>query len=148
MREQQNHDMDDYLKSFSCYLFDYRKNLNKQGIWLFLATLGCWSVPDGWLRLTAMSVTFLIFSTAIFIEWKEEGKNFNFKEATKLVEKKISLLSEDDDKAYWTIILNNIKKKQLNTLKAIKEAYIYICSFTFYVICFWEMFIKVKEIST
>lgn len=35
--------------------------LNKEGIWLFLGTLGSWSVEHGWLRTVAFITTLLLF---------------------------------------------------------------------------------------
>ena len=40
----------------------YNSNVNESGIWLFLSTLGCWSVKGTWLPLFAVAATFLIFT--------------------------------------------------------------------------------------
>lgn len=140
-RERQNREMDDYVKSFKRYLSDYRSNLNTQGIWLFLATLGCWSVPDSTLQNVAMFVTFVIFANEVLIEWEQEGKHLTFKAATKLVEDKICLLSEKEDREFWMLVLSNVKTQQISILKAITGTYVYILSFLFYIVCYWYMFL-------
>lgn len=35
--------------------------MNTHAVWLFLAVLGCWSVPEGWLRVTAMLLSIALF---------------------------------------------------------------------------------------
>ncbi|PSU86713.1 hypothetical protein C0W42_19700 [Photobacterium kishitanii] len=40
-----------------------KPNLNEQGIWLFLATLGCWSVSGVGYQFVAIVITFYIFTS-------------------------------------------------------------------------------------
>jgi len=44
----------------------YNVNVNQSGVWLFLATLGCWSINDHGMRGAAILCTFMIFSHQLF----------------------------------------------------------------------------------
>lgn len=46
--------------------------LNKEGIWLFLGTLGSWSVTHGWLRNTAFLITIALFLWRAFGQRKDK----------------------------------------------------------------------------
>jgi len=41
---------------------NYRRSLNLEAIWLFVATLGCWSVNSDIIRVFSLSITFFLFS--------------------------------------------------------------------------------------
>ena len=133
-----NEDINNYYDSFSKYLTEYDENLNIQGIWLFLATLGCWSVPEGLFRITAFSITILIFINRLFIAWKEEKEHVTFKVAFQKVEGKISELESEVDRNFWSDVLDRKKKHHLSFLRSLKTNYLYIISFTFCMICFAE----------
>jgi len=52
---------------------DHFASLNKHGVWLFLATLGCWSVEVGWYRNVAFGIAFILFFWLFFNEKKIKG---------------------------------------------------------------------------
>ena len=139
-----NKDINDYLDSFSKYLIEYDENLNIQGIWLFLATLGCWSVPEGWLRVTAFSITFLIFFNNLFMVWKEEKEHVTFKTGFAKVERKVDELESASDREFWTGVLNLKKAHHLSFIGSLKRNYIYIVSFVFHVVCLTEVLVLSK----
>jgi len=43
------------------HITNYRKGLNDEGIWLFLTTLGCWSVTNQVLQFFAFVLTAMLF---------------------------------------------------------------------------------------
>jgi hypothetical protein len=133
--------VDQYIESFCSYIDDYRQNLNKQGIWLFLATLGIWSVQPSYLQQVAMFITFTIFASKLFKEWKEEGRHFTFKAAAKLVENKINDLEHESEKEFFHQVFVLKKERKLNVMLALKETYVYVLTFLFFVMCYFEMFI-------
>jgi hypothetical protein len=49
------------LEALSLAVTEYRRALNNEGVWLFLAVLGCWSVTPPWLRLVALFAVFVLF---------------------------------------------------------------------------------------
>ncbi|EGQ7944433.1 hypothetical protein EEJ34_18770 [Vibrio cholerae] len=136
-----NKEISDYVDSFSMFLIEYDKNLNIQGIWLFLATLGCWSVPEGGLRITAFLITLLIFFNNLFLVWETEKKHVTFKAGFSNVERKISELENSTDRESWTEVLNHKKVQHLRFIGRLKRSPIYIVSFVFHVVCLSEVLI-------
>ncbi|WP_416191528.1 hypothetical protein [Neisseria sp. CCUG12390] len=41
---------------------NYHHNLNMEAVFLFLASLGCYSVPNDWLKIIALCITFFLFT--------------------------------------------------------------------------------------
>lgn len=56
-----NRTIDEELDAISASIDAHQRALSEEGVWLFLATLGCWSVPSGWMRLTALLIALIIF---------------------------------------------------------------------------------------
>ncbi|MRD72780.1 hypothetical protein GH865_05880 [Rhodocyclus tenuis] len=53
--------IEDEIQSLRDHVREYRKALNDEGVWLFLATLGCWGVSGKALQIFAIVVTILLF---------------------------------------------------------------------------------------
>jgi hypothetical protein len=53
--------MKDEIKKIEIDIMAWRNTLDHEGIWLFLTTLGCWSVPEGWLRYVAFTIAMVLF---------------------------------------------------------------------------------------
>ncbi|ELL9332458.1 hypothetical protein RX455_004262 [Vibrio fluvialis] len=136
-----NKEVSDYVDSFSMFLIEYDKNLNTQGIWLFLATLGCWSVPEGGLRIVAFLITFLIFLNNLFVVWEIEKQHVTFKAGFSNIERKIGALENSIDREFWTEVLNLKKGQHIRFLGRLKRSPIYTVSFVFHVVCLSEMLI-------
>jgi hypothetical protein len=49
------------LEALKDYIEQHPRWLNEDGIWLFLSTLGCWSVPPGFSQVFALVLTGLLF---------------------------------------------------------------------------------------
>jgi hypothetical protein len=49
------------LLALATEIADYRIALNTEGVWLFLAALGCWSVAQPHLRLVAITIAVALF---------------------------------------------------------------------------------------
>lgn len=54
----------------------WRTTLNDKGVWLFISTLGCWSVPSGGLRLLALTITLGLFFWQAYSHQKKPFKPF------------------------------------------------------------------------
>ncbi len=53
--------MKDEINKIEADIIAWRNTLDLAGVWLFLATLGCWSVPTGWLRFVALVTAIFLF---------------------------------------------------------------------------------------
>lgn len=110
----------------------YNQNLNTSGIWLFLATLGCWSVSDSVLQILAVVSTFIIFSHKL-ISGINNFKLFSFE--VKDIEKSInSETMKDESKKALLYDLNKIQKKYMSWLRILKYVPAYYISMIFLVL--------------
>ncbi|ACH64273.1 conserved hypothetical protein [Aliivibrio fischeri MJ11] len=133
--EMENSRIDESVSKFIIYVENYRKNLNKQGVWLFLATIGCMGLEPTWLKIMALFVTLIIFFSNLLIEFEGEGRHLTYDEAMNQIKQKIELMSCENDKSYWFTCLDNIKKHRLGFFITFYKSYIYLISFVFYLIC-------------
>ena len=53
--------LEEEIERFSGNIKLYHKALNDEGVWLFLASLGCWSVVGGGYQALSLATTFLLF---------------------------------------------------------------------------------------
>lgn len=107
----------------------YNKNMNDSGIWLFLATLGCWGVTQEYLQVIAVIFTFIIFSHKLI-------KGFNeFKFFSTILKEQISKIenSELDEKSKKALNFDivNFKKKNLCKSRVIMHVPAYYLSMVF-----------------
>jgi hypothetical protein len=119
------------LNSFESHVVAYRETLNQEGIWLFLATLGCWGVDDPLLRFAAYGLTVWLFGVRVSQSAKQKG---TFKSLMVDIERKIQaapITSDDQRKAkLWD--LAQIQKKQLATLPSILKSKIFLACWLFF----------------
>jgi hypothetical protein len=114
LETQQKNDKDQpYIEwsidKFQSDLHQYRSILNDEGIWLFLATLGCWGVEKGWFQLAACIATLIIFSKRIK----------RFPVAQNSFAKTIELL---DNRIELEVELPSNKQRLQAKLRVVKEA--------------------------
>lgn len=57
--------IDEELQALADHISGYRRTLNSEGVWLFLATLGCWSVTLPPAQLVAYVIAVLTFGRRI-----------------------------------------------------------------------------------
>lgn len=125
------------IEEFSKHIDDYRVTLNKEGVWLFLATLGCWSVQQKWLQLIAILISFLLFSHRIFSNISDKRA---FSKKVKDLEDNIKNKIEPGDtqkaRLYDVILLKSGKLAIKDTLK--NTAIFFVCySFLAATLFYW-----------
>ena len=116
------------IKAFEKQLPIYRETLNTEGIWLFLATLGCWSVTEFSLQLFAICITIFLFISNTFKEAEVKKTYANqFKEIEKLIR------TEYLDEAELKDQLNRLKelKKSTSVWNFLKSTPIFLLCYTF-----------------
>lgn len=77
-------------------------------VWLFLATLGCWSVTFWLLQVLAYFITLALFAARVQTRVKEIG---NFSERLALIAQDIDPLFDDEDKFRIVRRYKDIQKK-------------------------------------
>ncbi len=82
------------------YINSHYRNLNLYAVWLFVATLGSWSVGNVYIQLLSMGVIFFLFFSQVF---ENRGDRRPFKKMFNELEKEIqeSALTGDAEKARY-----------------------------------------------
>jgi hypothetical protein len=119
----------------------YQTNLDHEGVWLFLGTLGCWGVPNNWLRATA----FLL--TAGFFFWRAKmGKKepLSFPAQIANLRKQIANETKNPNKVEKSNTeLNEIVARYLSIRSLFRNPVFILCY------CFWfaSFILDIKEWS-
>jgi hypothetical protein len=72
MSESNNSIIEKRIADYGKYIDFFRSEVNTQGIWLFVATLGCWGVSNSLIRFFATFMLLFIF--AYLVNEKNEEK--------------------------------------------------------------------------
>lgn len=67
-----NPTIEEDMVALKMHMHHYRSALNDRGIWLFLATLGCWSVENAHMQILAFLITFYLFFTQLTESQKDK----------------------------------------------------------------------------
>jgi len=104
--------------------------LNQEGVWLFLATLGCWGVEHSMAQLYAIAVAFILFSYRIYIQWSDKRP---FPIVAKTIKDKImEQLEEGSDSQKARLYdLHQIMDVKASKMNAIKSSFIFLLSYSF-----------------
>lgn len=119
------------IKSYDDNIDQYRLALTTESIWLFLATLGCWSVNSGsYLQTLAFIVTLIFFTSRVLAHLKENKSFSNF-------EKSIKELIEGEfisgpKKEYYLQELLGLKSKRESNLQPLVVAPLFFVSAGFF----------------
>jgi type VI protein secretion system component VasK len=84
--------MDQELLAVEASIDAHQLGLNEEGVWLFLAVLGCWSVAPDWMRLVALTLSLVLFGFR-YQSYRPNGREF--KSEFSLAEKRLRALEVD-----------------------------------------------------
>jgi len=110
-------------------LAHWRSTLNQEGVWLFLATIGCWSIPVGWERVVALLLSVSLFGWRALAQQKDlkpfpkrctEYEAMIRREATDEIERKAAL--------YDLMVL----REEYISLKSTRHVVVYIVTSGFW----------------
>jgi hypothetical protein len=126
------------LDAFVARVDRYQESLNTEGVWLFLATLGCWSVSNKLAQLIALSITFFLFSYRIY---KKSELKTTFGSATSQLRRLISSaeLPEDARKARL-YDLDQIVKGRLSLRSHARRTFVFLVCYLFLAVTFLAYF--------
>jgi len=112
----------------------HQNTLNFEAIWLFIATLACWSVDTnaGPLRLFAVGLVFTFFLERVF-ENKKNQKSFG-KRAEEIRDEIKEFELEDDAKKARTLDLQNLEKERLGVKSIYKSTPRFLMAYSFWAI--------------
>ena len=64
------------IEKYSTHIDRFRARANTHGIWLFIATLGCWGVTEPSIRILAFVILFFIFLFLLHGSFPGEKRTF------------------------------------------------------------------------
>jgi hypothetical protein len=126
-----NHDsVDEELFALRQYINAYRTALNTEGIWLFLATLGCWSVTNIFLQFSAFALAVILFGERLN---KRTSETRSFSERFKAIEDLISTdLPEGDSQKARLYDLAALRAKELSKINSLRSVWTFSLCWFFY----------------
>ena len=120
------------ISEFKAHIRHYHKSLNNEGVWLFLAALGCWGVPNREMQNASFIITIIIFFYRFYLQLEDKR---SFKQIIVDIESDIKLSNLFDDvKKARLYDLNKMKNKELSFFLALKSMLVFIICFFFTVI--------------
>lgn len=112
------------------HISDYRVALNQEGIWLFLATLGCWSVTKIIIQTVAFFLAAILFGDRLkkrFVETKSFSKRI-----TEIKEHIFCSSPEGDFRKARLYDLAELQKNELSTLNSLKNTWVFFLCWLFW----------------
>lgn len=126
------------LEEFSVNIRQYHASLNDEGVWLFLATLGCWSVVGGAYVAMSLLATFLLFA------WRLNEKRIEKRGFSKVIgllrERITNELPYDERQTGLLNRLKELQKTELSYRKAAQGAWPFVISWLFFVATYVHAF--------
>ena len=118
------------MSALQQHIADYRAALNQEGVWLFLTTLGCWSVSNHALQFFAFLIAVILFGERTTNRVKETR---SFSKLVKAIEERISQsFPEGDSRKARLYDLAAFQKTELSALNSFKNTKVFILCWGFY----------------
>lgn len=137
MDQRKNDAILEHIKNYSKHIDEFRSQANSQGIWLFISTLGCWSVTIPSIQVIAAILLLCIF---IFNSKQDMTDKRAFHEIAKDIEKNIASNLTGDTRKARLFDLELVEKYRKSLKPALKTSPIFIVCYIFYSISFMFFF--------
>jgi hypothetical protein len=116
------------------HIASYRAALTEEGIWLFLATLGCWSVSQPLLQLIGFGVAAVMFGERMASRIAEKR---SFSTLARAVELRIATAPDlAEERSMRLTELMELRKRELSALTAFRHGRIFLLSWAFFGVSF------------
>ncbi|MFS7162686.1 hypothetical protein AB6825_18705 [Serratia proteamaculans] len=126
-----NISIENHIDNYRKYIDTFRSEANTQGIWLFIATLGCWGVTQPVIRLIAISIILFIFFYLIDSNKKEKRP---FQTIESEIEKSINDQLNGDEKKARLYDLKECSNYRKSVKNILKKSPMFLVCYTFYMI--------------
>lgn len=116
------------------FVDNYRNLLNSESIWLFLATLGCWSVSQHNIQIFAFLITLYLFFERLSV-FRDNSRSF--KEYVQIIESRVNQLElNDKTRSEWFCYIENYKNCNISFSNNLKQTKIFLLGLSFYLFSF------------
>lgn len=121
----------EHIKDYSKHINEFRTQANSQGIWLFISTLGCWSITIPSIQVIAAILLLCIF---VFNSKQDMTDKRTFHEIEKDIKKDIDSNLTGDTKKARLFDLGLVEKYRKSLKPVLKTSPIFIVCYIFYTI--------------
>lgn len=119
------------IKEFSKKIDDYRKELNKEGIILFITSIGVYSVDVMFMKVYAIVLIGMIFLYRV-VYYMKKSDTTSFQKAYNILEAKIQS-TQSGRKTFYQYHLDLIMENKMHGWTVLfRDGWIFILSFGFY----------------
>lgn len=126
--------IEDSLADLQIHIREYRAYLNEESIWLFLATLGCWSVAGQGIQFVALAITVILFGRRFYEKLTDKQ---SFSKIIQSLEARITAeMPEGDSRKARLYDLAQLKKIELSSITALKKTWVFLLCWGFYALTF------------
>ena len=129
------------LNEFDAHIDQYRKSLNTEAVWLFLATLGCWSVTHIPSQIFAIFITFILFTHRVYSQF---GDKRTFAATLNELKEQIGTLGEDGNSEVLSLY-ENIRTVKLSVWKHLRSTWIFLLCYSFVALTLWRIIVAARQ---
>lgn len=119
------------ILEYEIHIDEYRSLVNTEGVWLFLATLGCWGVGQVYIQFYALVITFILFTYRIHSKLND---NRSFSKIEKDIEVIINNHLDVEVKRTYFHSLSEIKKRKHSIIHIVKSSPVFFLSYSFLIV--------------
>jgi hypothetical protein len=120
------------------HIVAYRAALTDEGVWLFLATLGCWSVSALPMQWFGYVVAFLVFAARMDLR-STEKKSFTAL-ADGLEQRIAALPAGAEERTKQLLELRELRTRLLSPLAGFRQGQVFLACWLFYGLsCLWSV---------
>ncbi|WP_200906167.1 hypothetical protein [Citrobacter sp. CtB7.12] len=117
------------IKYYNRHISGFRTRANTHGVWIFISTLGCWSVDIPTLRLVAILLILFIFLYFIRLEQTDRR---TFREISETIRSNINNDLSGDIQKKRLNDLDSVDKNRKSIKMVFKTSPIFIMCYIFY----------------
>ncbi|WP_083704509.1 hypothetical protein [Serratia oryzae] len=128
MHSENNEVIKSKLHAYEIHIDEFRSSVNKEGVWLFIATLGCWSVDQRLALFCALAITFILFTYRIYSKLSDKRP---FSIIEKEIEENIRKYLDGDTQKARLHDLSEIKRNKHSLIHTFKSSFIFFLSYSF-----------------
>ena len=118
------------LSALQSHVAGYRRALNDEAVWLFLATLGCWSVTNGMIQFVALGLAVLLFGSRMA---NRSIDSRSYSKLVKTIEHRIEqIVPAEDSRKARLFDLAAFQRSEMSTLRTLKSSWPFLLCWLFF----------------
>ena len=121
--------VEEAIQALRAHVREYRRAINDEGIWLFLTTLGCWSVSGKPFQIGAIVITIALFGRRLQDRLSDRRP---FSKMIAAIRERVEIELEDGDaKKARLYELIQLERTDLSLVSTFKEGWVFLVCWGF-----------------